>query len=286
MAKIYTAGGNVTVAGTTTVSAGAADVGKVALLDGTGRLDPSAASSLGLYSTADVATRSGWADLTEPTGGLTPAQSHVASGTSVILKSKAITDLFDNATMTPVGIAKMHNQRNFVATFAFTGFAGQTALAATKFWRLLVGQTFNGWGTQSSWHGAGLNALNGAGDGWYCYKIHKRSHVTTAIYGDLHTLQVALAPVLTQFWFRYEWAESLGYKCWYSTDGAAYTEMGGGAVPLGYVDPRVAPIGVPVANTTSPMFGSRYLVCLIGNNNAEATACEVKLDSLVITGAS
>ena len=243
-------------------------------------------SPLALISVSNFASRSGWSDLTEPTGGLTPVQSHVTSGTSVILKAKSITDFFDNALTTSVGVVKLHNQRAFTASFAFTGFAGQTAINATKYWKLFVGQVFGSWGTQGSWNGAMLVAINDAGDKWYALKRHKLSQAALNTASSATQVQVALAPVLTSLTFQYEWAEGLGYKVWAAWNGGGLVELGGGAVPTGYVDSRAAAAGAPGANTTSPMLGSRHLVVLVGNNEAQAASNDVKLDSLTVTGAS
>lgn len=135
----------------------------------------------------------------------------------------------------PTGIARRVLERDFTVSIELSTLDG-SSLAGTTYYGIALALH---WGRPDHLGQRCWIALwfDNSGSRWYVRKYIKLPGSTTYVNSNLTELSATATPPASPC-LKLEWAQDDGFKAWArATNGDAYTEIGGGSVATGYVDP-------------------------------------------------
>lgn len=181
------------------------------------------------------------------TSQLTRADSHVFAPGSMTIKANHEHSKFVNDHIAcPVGIGRPLRQRHALFNLDLGQVVNHGNLVGATYAWLTVGLMWNRGDHLGAWAGAWMEyknaAVGGAGDPyWHMQKVMKLPNVTTDQASSKFNLNEVDATSPTDPGMRFQWSQDNGFRAWGREDnGDLWTELGGGAVATGWVDPTAA----------------------------------------------
>lgn len=205
---------------------------------------------------------------------LTRAQALTFAAGGVTLKTDHSWSGWSNDDPTaPIGLSRPHDSNQFDVNIHCDNLADQSELVGDVFWWMFFGQVWGEPGTRGNYCGIFFNYRNAAAEtgpdpGWYAEKVYKHQNVVSDTQSDKIVIQESKAPAPSDVHLRFEWDEEQGFKVYWSSDpaGPGWTEVGGGAVATGFIDPHRSNTELTNAEALPPGARQKRLIIAAGQN--------------------